>query len=69
MDCIHGQSLILCPMKSATTSAAALHLGTMILFLQKRSNQTMKPTQPLCCKLSMMRMLIIKVLGGLSLSR
>jgi hypothetical protein len=56
-------------MKSATTSAAALHLGTMILFLQKRSNQTMKPTQPLCCKLSMMRMLIIKVLGGLSVSR
>jgi alpha-1,6-mannosyltransferase len=26
-------------MKSATTSAPALHLGTMILFLQKRSNQ------------------------------
>jgi hypothetical protein len=31
-------------MKSATMSAQALHLGTMILFLQKRSNQTMKPT-------------------------
>ena len=31
-------------MKSATTSAPALHLGTMILFLQKRSNQTTKPT-------------------------
>jgi hypothetical protein len=32
-------------MKSATTSAPALHLGTMILFLQKRSNQAMKPKQ------------------------
>src|SRR5947199_6163093 len=31
MECIHGQSLILCTMKSAT-SASALHLGTMILF-------------------------------------
>jgi hypothetical protein len=31
-------------MKSAMTSAPALHLGTMILFLQKRSNQSMKPT-------------------------
>jgi hypothetical protein len=30
-------------MKSATTSAPALHLGTIILFLQKRSNR--EPTK------------------------
>src|SRR5262245_54402744 len=46
MECIHGQSLILCTMKSATTSAAALHLDTMILFLQQTSNHWMKPTAP-----------------------
>ncbi len=34
-------------MKSATTLAPALLLDTMILFLQKRSNQPMKPTAPL----------------------
>jgi hypothetical protein len=43
MECIHGQSLILCTLKSATTSAPDLHLGT-ILFLQKRSNQALQPT-------------------------
>jgi hypothetical protein len=31
-------------MKSATTSVPALHLGTMILVLKKRSNQTVKRT-------------------------
>src|SRR5437879_6629162 len=46
MECIHGQSLILCTIRWATTSAPALHLGTVILFLQKRSNPA------LCCKLS-----------------
>jgi len=35
MECIHGQSLILCTMKSAATLAPALLLGTMILFLQR----------------------------------
>ena len=38
MERIYRQSLILCTMKSATTSVSALHLRTMILFLQRRSN-------------------------------
>jgi len=65
MECIHGQSLILCTMKSAT-SAPALHLGTMILFLQKRSNQSMKPTAPSRRKSSV---LATTPCRGLSLSR
>src|SRR5215468_3748003 len=43
MECIHGQSLIVCTMKSTTMSATAVHLDMMILFLQLRSNQLMKP--------------------------
>src|SRR6266478_2422815 len=66
MECIHGQSLILCTMKSATTSAPALHLGTVILFLQKRSNQTMNPTVPLRSNFSV---LATTPCRGLSLSR
>ncbi len=65
MECIHGQSLILCTMKSAT-SAPALHLGTMILLLQKRSNQSMKPTAPSRRKSSV---LATTPCRGLSLSR
>ena len=40
MERIHGQSLLLCAMKSATTSAWVFHLDTMILLLQQRSNIT-----------------------------
>jgi hypothetical protein len=36
MERIYGQSLILCTMKFATTSASALHSGTMILRLTPR---------------------------------
>jgi hypothetical protein len=39
-------------MKSATTSAPDLHLGTMILFLKKRSNQLMTQQRPHCEKIS-----------------
>jgi hypothetical protein len=55
-------------MKSATTSAPALHLGMMILFLQKRSNRTMKPTQHFANAQGDAKS-TVKVLGGLSLSR
>src|SRR5258705_7336458 len=44
MECIHGQSLILCTMKSATTSAPTLHCLVRSLLQKQDHRAQMKPT-------------------------